>query len=98
MPLAEARALLGLPKDHSRGDIIRAFRKAAFKAHPDAGGSAELFRRVVEARDRLLAALGMKASEVQMAEFAPKGVRLVYRSGRRRQHLSRSPTLHIGRT
>ena len=73
MPLAEARALLGLPEDHTRADILRAFRKAAFKAHPDAGGSAELFRRVVEARDRLLAALGMKAREVKMPEFAPKG-------------------------
>ena len=53
--------LLGLPEDHDRDDIVWAFRKAARKAHPDAGGSAELFRRVVEARDRLLGALGMKA-------------------------------------
>jgi hypothetical protein len=99
MPLAEARALLRLPEDHNRADILRAFRKAAFKAHPDAGGSAELFRRVVEARDRLLAALGMKAAEVKMPEFAPKGVRLVYRSGRRTggQHLSRSSALRLGR-
>ena len=90
--------LLGLPEDHDRADILRAFRKAAFKAHPDAGGSAELFRRVVEARDRLLAALGMKAREVKMPEFAPKGVRLVYRSGRRRgQHLTGSSALRLGR-
>jgi hypothetical protein len=97
MPLAEARALLGLPRNYTRADIIRAFRKAAFKAHPDVSGSAELFRRVVEARDRLLAALGMKAREVHMPEFAPKGVRLVYRSRPRRQHLSRPSTLRIGR-
>ena len=89
---------LGLPEDHDRADILRAFRKAAFKAHPDAGGSAELFRRVVEARDRLLAALGMKAREVKMPEFAPKGVRMVYRSGRRQgQHLTGSSALRLGR-
>jgi hypothetical protein len=94
MPLAEARDLLCLSEDHMRAAIIGAFRKAAVKAHPDTGGSAELFRRVVEARDRSFAALGMKAREVKMPEFAPKGVRLVYRSGRRRQHLSRSSSPH----
>jgi curved DNA-binding protein CbpA len=54
MPLAEAAALLGVPTDYTRDDIIAAFRQAVKKAHPDLGGTAEDFRRLVEARDRLL--------------------------------------------
>ena len=61
MPLDEARALLGLPVDYTRDDVIAAFRREAKKAHPDLGGTAEMFRKLVEARDRLLSALGASA-------------------------------------
>jgi hypothetical protein len=61
IPLAEAMALLGVPADYTRDDVIAAFRREAKNAHPDVGGTAEMFRKLVEARDRLLAALGTKA-------------------------------------
>ncbi len=38
-------------------DIKAAFRRLAKTAHPDAGGSNELYRRISEARDALLARL-----------------------------------------
>jgi hypothetical protein len=44
-----------------KGDVLAAFRREVKKAHPDAGGTADLFRRLVEARDRLLATLGTSA-------------------------------------
>lgn len=50
-----ARALLGVPT-HAEPDLIgRAFRVAAFDAHPDRGGDALRFRQLVAARDFLLA-------------------------------------------
>ena len=75
MPLEEARLLLGLPEDYSRADIISAFRKKAKAAHPDLGGTAEMSRKLVEARDRLLAAIGTKAAKPVMPDYAPRGIR-----------------------
>lgn len=50
-----ARALLGVPT-HADPDLIgRAFRVAAFDAHPDRGGDALRFRQLLAARDFLLA-------------------------------------------
>jgi hypothetical protein len=80
MPLAEAMSLLGVPADYTRGDVIRCFRRAAMKAHPDHGGTAEMFRKLVEARDRLLAALGASAPPPKLPEYAPKGAHIVYRT------------------
>jgi hypothetical protein len=79
MPLADAIRMLGVPVNYTREDVIAAFRKAAKRAHPDVGGSPEMFRKYVEARDRLLAALGMSAPPPP--KFTPKGVRVVYRVG-----------------
>ena len=79
MPLAEAIALLQVPVDYTKEDVIAAFRREAKKAHPDLGGTAEQFRRLVEARDRLLAALGTSAPAPKMPTFAPIGARVVYR-------------------
>ena len=62
MPLEQARLLLGLGEDYTRADIVTAFRKKAKAAHPDLGGTAEVFRMLVEARDRLLAAIGSRAA------------------------------------
>jgi hypothetical protein len=83
MPLARAMELLGLAADYTREDVIAAFRRAVKKAHPDVGGTAEMFRIFVEARDRLLAALGTSAPAPKEPHYAPKGMRVVYRSGRR---------------
>jgi hypothetical protein len=82
MPLAEAMRLLRVAENYSRDDVISTFRKAVKRAHPDAGGTAEMFRKLVEARDRLLAALGEKAKPPKMPTYYPKGVQAVYRVGR----------------
>jgi hypothetical protein len=79
-------------------DVEIAFRREVKKAHPDVGGTAELFRKLVEARDRLLASLGTTAPPPKPPEYAPKGMRVIYRhvklSGLRRLG---SSTLRLGR-
>jgi hypothetical protein len=54
------RAILELPLQGSltASDIKSAFRRLAKSAHPDAGGSNDLYRRISEAREALLAELG----------------------------------------
>jgi hypothetical protein len=76
LALDEARRRLGLSADFSLDDIKAAFRGAALQAHPDHGGSAEVFRRLIEARDRLLRALGVAEPTEPM--FVEKGVPLRY--------------------
>ena len=51
---AEARAILQLPEQASATDVREAHRRLISKVHPDAGGSADLARRVNTARDTLL--------------------------------------------
>lgn len=47
--------LLGLERGASNEDIKRAFRKKSLIYHPDRnGGNAEMFQRLVEAKERLL--------------------------------------------
>jgi hypothetical protein len=82
MPLEQARLLLGLAADYTREDVLTAFRRKAKAAHPDVGGTAEQFRILLEARDRLLAALGTSAPPPKPPDYAPKGVQVVYRVGR----------------
>jgi curved DNA-binding protein len=54
MSLKAARELLGVGPFYSAGDLRRAFREAAKRAHPDRdGGSEDAFRQVVEAYRRL---------------------------------------------
>lgn len=54
--LEEFRTLLNLPISGTLeiSQIKSAYRKAAKKAHPDAGGTQEMFLRVKEAHDTLL--------------------------------------------
>jgi hypothetical protein len=92
MPLAEAIALLGVPADYTKADVLAAFRHKAKAAHPDAGGTAEMFRKLVEARDRLLAALGTKAPPPKAPRYAPKGMTITYR------HVSARQQQRIGST
>jgi hypothetical protein len=80
MPLAEAIALLGVPANYTRADVIAAFRRKAKTCHPDLGGSAEAFQKLVEARDRLLTSLGEKATEAPA--YYPSGATIVWRATR----------------
>ncbi|MGJ5176431.1 J domain-containing protein [Bradyrhizobium oligotrophicum] len=54
------RSVLELPLQGplTTADIRAAFRRLAKSAHPDAGGSSELYRRISDARDALLAQWG----------------------------------------
>ncbi|HEX4901799.1 MAG TPA: DnaJ domain-containing protein [Acidimicrobiales bacterium] len=53
---SRARALLGVPAHATEEEVRRAFRRAARRAHPDAGGDASVFRTLLAARDVLAAA------------------------------------------
>ncbi|WP_238995261.1 molecular chaperone DnaJ [Sphingomonas solaris] len=61
MPVAEALGLLGLPAAADAGMVRAAHRRLIRRVHPDAGGSADLARRVNAARDTLLAELNRNA-------------------------------------
>jgi curved DNA-binding protein CbpA len=58
----EARAVLGLASAAGRDEIARAFRAAAKRLHPDAGGEAGAFGRAVEAYRRLIPHRGVDES------------------------------------
>lgn len=88
MALAQAIQILGVPLDYTREDIIAAFRHAVKRAHPDMGGTAEMFRLFVEARDRLLAAIGTKEKPPKPPSYAPAGAVIrygTYRPGSQRR-------------
>ncbi len=51
---AEARSILQLTEQASAADVRDAHRRLIARVHPDAGGSADLARRVNAARDTLL--------------------------------------------
>tara|TARA_R110000744_G_scaffold207308_1_gene325974 strand:- start:696 stop:1136 length:441 start_codon:yes stop_codon:yes gene_type:complete len=44
-------SVFGLKKSASADDMKKAYRKSVMKAHPDKGGTAELFRKVRQAWD-----------------------------------------------
>jgi hypothetical protein len=97
MPLDEARRTIGLREEnYTRDDIIAAFRKAAKRCHPDLGGTAEMFRKLVEARDRLLASIGTSAPKPREPDFTPSGYRTVYVSARTQaRRIAGSGTLRL---
>jgi DnaJ homolog subfamily C member 19 len=51
---SEARSILQLPDQATAEQVREAHRRLIAKVHPDAGGSADLARRVNAARDTLL--------------------------------------------
>jgi hypothetical protein len=57
MSIKHACYTLGIFGIYTRDDVIKAFRKWALLMHPDHGGNAETFRRLVAARDLLLLSL-----------------------------------------
>ncbi|HEX4738536.1 MAG TPA: molecular chaperone DnaJ [Allosphingosinicella sp.] len=60
MPVDDARRLLGVGPDANLAEIRAAHRRLIARVHPDAGGSAELARRVNLARDTLVAELNCR--------------------------------------
>ncbi|MEA3003965.1 MAG: hypothetical protein QOH81_2753 [Sphingomonadales bacterium] len=60
MPVEDARRLLGVADNASLAEIRAAHRRLIARVHPDAGGSAELARRVNLARDTLVAELNCR--------------------------------------
>ncbi len=56
----EARRLLEVPADADAETIRAAHRRLISRVHPDTGGSAELSRKVNEARDTLISELKAK--------------------------------------
>lgn len=81
LPLDLARQMLGIVGNYTREQVITAFRKLAMKLHPDHGGDAEMFRKLIEARDLLLSLIGTKADPVKDKKptFYPSGTKIVYR-------------------
>jgi type VI protein secretion system component VasK len=63
MPVTEARELLGVPDDADQETIRAAHRRLIAKVHPDAGGSADLARRVNAAREILLSEIRNRVPE-----------------------------------
>jgi DnaJ-domain-containing protein 1 len=53
-PTSAYLRVLGLSPTDTRADVKNAFRKQSRKHHPDAGGDAEKFRELVEAKERVL--------------------------------------------
>lgn len=70
--------LLGLENGASNEDIKRAFRKKSLIYHPDRnGGNAEMFQRLVEAKERLLgngASLGRVSSVQKRKRYVHKSI------------------------
>ncbi|TAJ72346.1 MAG: molecular chaperone DnaJ [Phenylobacterium sp.] len=58
LSLKYARELLGVSSASTPAEVRRAFREAAKRAHPDAGGDEDHFRQVVDAYQRLQDPLG----------------------------------------
>lgn len=51
---AAAARVLGISWPATRAEVVKAFRAAAVRVHPDLGGTDEAMRAVIEARDTLL--------------------------------------------
>ena len=53
-PMSAYLRVLGLKPTCTRADVVRAYRKRAKRYHPDHGGDAAKFRRLVDAKERVL--------------------------------------------
>lgn len=70
MDVLQACALLGVDiRTYTEEDVVRAFRRAALRHHPDKGGSEEAFRQLTEAADTLKEALTSIESLTILMDF-----------------------------
>jgi hypothetical protein len=61
--ITRAQALLGLPRNPLRDQVIEAHRRLVAQVHPDKGGTAELVHEANAARDLLLEEIGRRLPE-----------------------------------
>jgi hypothetical protein len=97
MPLAEAMVLLGVPQNYTRDDVIAAFRRAVKKAHPDMGGTAEMFASWSKPATGCSCPRHLGATTKMPAYYA-SGTTILYRSSRggSRQRLGQTRRLAYG--
>jgi hypothetical protein len=74
--LKAAMELLRVSANYSKAEVLRAFRRKAKHARPDAGGGNEMMRLLIEAKELLLAAFAdsphhMPAQTAEPAERPP---------------------------
>jgi hypothetical protein len=82
-----ARTRQSLPNP-TKNDVLAAFRCRAKKSHPDVGGTADMFRRLVRVRDRILASLARRSPQIPAEEIeALRQIALI--RGRRRKDFRR---------
>ena len=62
-----AGQLLGVDPKASKEEIKKAYKKKALKSHPDKGGSDEMFQRVADAYNLLIAAKEAKPAPTHKA-------------------------------
>ncbi len=60
---AQARALLGIARDASHGEVLEAHRRLVAIVHPDRGGTNEQVHEANAARDLLLKTLAARKPE-----------------------------------
>jgi hypothetical protein len=73
---------LGVSKTASESELRRAFRRCAFAAHPDRGGSAERFMQVQAALDEGLASAAGRRIDILRAPTVRTAYRTVPRPSR----------------
>ncbi|MBD0419430.1 J domain-containing protein [Streptomyces sp. TRM S81-3] len=64
-------AVLGVPADATRAEIVRAFRRQAFALHPDRGGDADDFRALHRAYETLADPVGRGAYDRRRRTASP---------------------------
>jgi curved DNA-binding protein CbpA len=79
-------AVLGIPADATRAEIVRAFRRRALTHHPDRGGDTEAFQDAHRAYETLSDPVRRKAYDRRRAappRSAPRSLRRTAAAGSR---------------
>ena len=91
MTPTEARRVLEVSVDATDAEVTHAFRRLAGKHHPDHGGDAARFNRLLEARDTLRTACGSGRSSPVIAVTRSQRWAHGLRRNLRRTVISRTP-------
>ncbi len=90
----DARRLLGVALDATADEVERAFRHRVRTAHPDGGGDAATFRRLVEARTALTTAPAASGRSTTRLVVRHALVRRLVRALRARLPGASAPRVH----